>query len=176
MRLLPFRIGMGHQGARFAQPKAPLPEQALTLAHLQADLEALLDPGTQRLPIPQRAGQAKVTRGLAENPVHLSELRLTQARGTPGALPFDQPAQTSFLKASNPIFHRSRSVSQQPTHLRASHPLGHQQHPMEPVIVARFFRTANLVLQSQNDCLGISNLKWSHGFMKPQFFIMRNYL
>jgi hypothetical protein len=69
MRLLPFRIGMSNQGARFAQPKAPLPEQALTLAHPQADLEALLDPGTQRLPIPQRAIQAKVTRGLAEHPV-----------------------------------------------------------------------------------------------------------
>jgi len=136
MRLLPLRIGMSHQGARFAQPKAPLPEQALTLAHPQADLEALLDPGTQRLPIPQRAIQAEVTRGLAEHPVHLPQLRLTQARGTPGALPFDQPAQTSFLKASNPIFHRARSVSQQPAHFRTSHTLGHQQHPMKPVIVA----------------------------------------
>ena len=176
MRLLPFRIGVGNPGTGFAQPEAPLPEQALTLAHPQADLEALLDPGTQCLPILQRAGQAEVTRGLPEHPVYLPQLRLTQARGTPGALPFDQPTQTSFFKASNPIFHRSRSVSQQPAHLWTSHTLGHQQHPLEPVIVARFFRTANLVLQSQNGCLGISNLEWSHVLMKPQFFIMRNYL
>jgi hypothetical protein len=30
------------------------------------------------------------------------------------------------------------------------------------VIMARFFRTANLVLQPQNDCLGISNAQSSH--------------
>ena len=39
MRLLPFRIGMSHQGARFAQPKAPLPEQALALAHTMEDIQ-----------------------------------------------------------------------------------------------------------------------------------------
>jgi hypothetical protein len=39
---------------------------------------------------------------------------------------------------------------------------------MKPVIIARFFRTTNLVLQSQNHNPGISNLKWSHDYMKPQ--------
>jgi hypothetical protein len=42
---------------------------------------------------------------------------------------------------------------------------------MEAVIVARFLQTANLVLQSQNDCVGISNLQWFHARMKPQVFI-----
>jgi hypothetical protein len=176
MRLLSFRIGMGNQGAGFAQPKAPLPKQALTLTHPQADWEALLDPGTQRFPIPQRAAQAQVARGLAEHSVHLRQLCLVQTPGTPRALPFGQPGQTSFLKPSNPIFHRPRSISQQPTDLRTGHALGHQQHPVESVIIAGFFRTANLVLQPQNDCLGISNLEWSHAYMKPQIFMMRNYL
>jgi hypothetical protein len=44
------------------------------------------------------------------------------------------------------------------------------------VIVPRFFRTANLVLQSQNHGRGISDLQWSHAYMKPQTFRMRNYL
>ena len=176
MRLLPFRIGMGNQGTGFAQPKAPLPEQALTLTHRQVNLEALLDPGAQCFPIPQRAGQAQVARGLAQRPVHFPQLRIAQTSGTPGALPFAQPRQTSFLKTSDPIFHRARGVSQQPADLRTGHALGHQQHPMEPVIIARFFRTANLVLQSQNDRLGIRNLQWSHAHMKPQVFAMRNYL
>jgi len=47
---------------------------------------------------------------------------------------------------------------------------------VESVIIARFVRTANLVLQSQNHRLGISNLEWSHASMKPQIFVMRNYL
>ena len=176
MRLLALRIGMGDHGARFAQPKAPLPEQALTLTYPQADLEVLLDPGTQPFPIPQSAGQAEVARGLAKHPVHLLQLGLAQTSGTPGTLPFDQPSQTSFLKTSNPVFHRSRSISQQPTDLRTGHALGHQQHSVEPVVIARFFRTANLVLESENDCFGISNLEWSHAFMRPQFVEMRNYL
>ena len=46
MRLLLFRIGMGHQGARLAQPKTPLPKQTLTLTHSQAEVEMLFDPGT----------------------------------------------------------------------------------------------------------------------------------
>jgi hypothetical protein len=54
--------------------------------------------------------------------------------------------------------------------------LGHQQHPMQPVIIARFFRAANLVLQSQNHRFGISNLEWSHASMKPQILRIRNYL
>jgi hypothetical protein len=176
MRLLPFWIGMGNHGARLAQPKAPLPEQALALTHPQAHLEALLDPGTQRFPIPQRAAQAEVTRSLAQRLVHFLQLRLAQTSGAPRALPLAQSCQTPFLKTSNPIFHRSRSIPQQPTNLRTGHALGHEQHPMEPVIIARLFRTPNFVLQSENDRLGISNLEWSHAFMRPQFLTMRNYL
>src|SRR6266851_4677025 len=165
MRPLPFRIGMGNHGARLAQPKAPLPEEALTLPHPQA----LLDPGTQRFSIPQRAAQAEVARSLAQRLVHFLQLRLAQTSGTPRALPFAQPRQTPFLKTSDPIFHRSRSIPQQPADLRTGHALGHQQHPMEPVIIARFFRTPNFILQSENDRLGISNLEWSHASMKPRF-------
>ncbi len=176
MRLLPFRIGVGNQRAGFAQPKAPLPEQALTLTHRQVDLEVLPDPGAQRFPIPQRAVEADVARGLAQHPVHFLQLHLAQAPGTPAPLPFGQPSQTPFLESVHPIFHRARSVSQQLTDLGTGHALGDQQHPMEAVIIPRFFRTANLILQSQNDRLGIRNLKWSHAPMKPQVHNMRNYL
>jgi hypothetical protein len=176
MRLLPFRISMGNQGARLAQPKAPLAEQTLTLTHPQANLEAPLDPGTQRLPVPQRAAQADIVWGLAEHPIHLLQLRLAQTSGAAGALPFGQPGQPLFLETSNPIFHRPRSITQQLTDLRTGHALGHQQHPVEPVIIARFFRTANLVLQPENDRFGIGNLEWSHAFMRSQSSTMRNYL
>jgi hypothetical protein len=62
MRLRPFQIRAANQRAGLAQPEAPMPEQALALAHLQANLEPLLDPCAQRFPIPQRAGQAQVAR------------------------------------------------------------------------------------------------------------------
>ena len=85
MRLLFFQIRMGNQGPRFAQAKAPLPEQTLALAHPQADLEAPLDPGAQRFPVPQRAGQAQGARGLAQRLVHFLELRIAQTPRTPMA-------------------------------------------------------------------------------------------
>src|SRR5579872_1087483 len=174
MRLLPLQIGVCNQRARFAQPEPPLPEQTLTLAHPQLDLEALLDPGTQGLSVPQRAGQAQVARGLAQGSVHLPQLRLAQPPGTPRALPLGQTGQTLVLKTPHPVLHGAWGVAEQAADLGTGYSLGHQQHPMEPVIIARFFRTANLVLQSQNHCFGISNLQWSHAYMKPQTFRMRN--
>jgi hypothetical protein len=44
------------------------------------------------------------------------------------------------------------------------------------VIIARFFRAANLILQSENDRGRVSNGKWFHPSMKPQPYTMRNYL
>ncbi len=176
MRLLPFPIRMGNQRAGLTQPKAPLPKQTLALTHPQVYLKVLLDPGAQRFPIPQRAGQAEVARSLAQDSVHLPQLCLTQTPRTPRALSFGQPGQTLGLKAPYPVLHRARSIPKQATDFWAGCALGHQQHPMEPVIVSRFFRTANLVLQSQNHSLGIGDLKWSHADMKPQTSIMRNYL
>src|SRR5215472_14164737 len=92
MRLLPFPIGMGNLGPRFAQPKAALPKQALTLTHRQAHLKVLGNPSTQRFPIPQGSGQTEVARRPTQSLVHFQQLRLAQTSGTPGALPFTQPA------------------------------------------------------------------------------------
>ncbi len=175
MRLLPFQIRMGNQRAGLAQPKAPLPKQTLALAHPQMNLEALLDPGTQGFPVPPRAGQAQVARTLAQGPLYLPQLRPAQTPRTPRALALAQSGQTLGLKAADPVLHGARRVSEQAADLRTGRALGNQQHPVEPVIVPRFFRTANLVLQSQNYGLGISDLQWSHASMKPQTLRIRNY-
>ena len=102
MRLLPFQIGMGNLGPRFAQPKAALPKQALTLTHRQAHLKVLGHPSTQRFPLPQGSGQTEVARRPAQSLVHFLQLRLAQTSGTPGALPFTQPGQPLGLEASKP--------------------------------------------------------------------------
>ena len=39
---------------------------------------------------------------------------------------------------------------------------------METMIVARFFRTADLILQTENDGGRVGNGKWFHSSMKPQ--------
>lgn len=176
MRLLPLRIGVGNQGAGFAQPKAPLPEQPLTLPHPQMDLEALLDPGTQGFPIPQRTAQPQIARGLAQGPVDLPELRFAQSSWASRTMAFGQTPEALGFKTPYPILNGARSVAQQAPDFWACRSLGHQKYPMQTVIVARLFRTANLVLQSQNHRSGIIDLQWSHADMKPQILMMRNYL
>ena len=65
---------------------------------VQMDLEALLDLGAQRFPIPQRAGPAQVARSLAQDSVHLPQLPLGQTPGTPRALSLPQPSETLASK------------------------------------------------------------------------------
>ncbi len=168
MRLLPFQIRTGNQRARLAQPKGPLPKQTLALTHPQINLETLLSPRTQGFPLPQRAGQAPVERILAHCPVHLSQLRLAQMPRTPRALALGQSGQTLRLKAPNPVLHRARRVSEQAADQWTGRALGHQQYSMQPAIIPRFFRTASLVLQSQNQGFGISDLRWFHTSLKPE--------
>lgn len=176
MRLLSLRIGVGNQRAGLAQPKAPLSEQSLALAHPQLDMEAPLDPGAQRLPIPQRAGQTQLARGLAQGLVKFPQLRFAQTSRTPGALALGQPGKALGLKTPHPILDSARSISEQTADFWASGTLGHQQHAVETVIIARFLRTTNLVLQSEDHSSGISNLQRFHVYMKPQKLRMRNYL
>ena len=162
MRLLSLLLAVGNQGARFAQAKAPLPEQTLALPHPQRDLETLLDPGAERFPIPQRARQTEVARRLAQGPVDFPELRFAQTPRAPGTLPLGQPCETLGFKTPHPILDGARSVTQQAPHFRAGRSLGHQKNTVETVIVPRFFRTANLVLQSQNHGAGVIDVQWSH--------------
>src|ERR1700722_9256873 len=127
MRLLPIEIRVGNQRAGLTQPKAPLPEQALALTHPQVDLKVLLDPGTQRLPIPQCTGQSQVARSLAQDFVHLPQLGLAQTSGTPRAWPLGQSAQPLGLKAPDPVLHRARSIPKQATDFWTGRALRHQQ-------------------------------------------------
>jgi hypothetical protein len=71
--------------------------------------------------------------------------------GTSRSFSLQQSRQTVSLKTTDPIFHRSWRIAQKTGHLRAGHTLGYQKHSVETVIVARFFRAAYLILQSEND-------------------------
>lgn len=66
----------------------------MALPDPQMDPEALLDPGTQGFPIPPRAAQSHIARGLAQGPVDLPELRFTQtSRGRAQHWPSVSPAK-----------------------------------------------------------------------------------
>lgn len=175
MRLLQLRIRVGNQGTRFAQAEAELAEHPLALAHAQPNPMASCKPDLQRLPVSQGPAQARLGRCLPQYRLNLLPLRHTQSFGSPGSRPFHQPGKTALFKMPHPILNRARGITQQSTNFRAGHPLSHPQHPVKAVIVSRFLRPANLILQSQNHGIGIGNAKWFHASMKPHFCIMRNY-
>jgi hypothetical protein len=142
MLFLPCRVCLGNAGARLAQPKAQLPEQTLALPNPQADPIFPLNPGGQRISVPEIASQARLSRHMGRNCVDLLELPRAQ-----------QPGQAHFLKLVHPLLYRPESVSQQLRHLRAGHSPRHQQHAVESMVIARFHRAPDLIPQAENyDC------------------------
>ncbi len=169
-------ISMGQSGAWFAQPEAQLTEHPLALANPDGNAVSLRNPGTECFSIPEVPAQTNLPRRIAQNLIHRRPLFFRQASGSPRSLPLRQSCQTVFFKTTDPIFHRSWGIAQKTCYLRAGHTLGYQKHPMETMIVTRFLRTANLILQSENDRGRVRNGKWFHGSMKSQPLVMRNYL
>ncbi len=161
-------IGMGQHGAWFAQPEAELTEHALALANPDGDAVPLLNPGTECFSIPDVPTQTNLPGRVAQNLIHRLPLFFRQASGPSWSFPLQQSRQTISFKTTDPILHRSWCIAQKMCHLRAGHALGYQKHSMETVIVARFFRAANLILQSENDGGRVRNGKWFHSSMKPQ--------
>src|SRR5258708_3765562 len=176
MRLLPLRIGLGNLGTRLAQAKAQLPEQALALPYPQVNLVSLRNPGHQSLAVPQISAQSQIAGNTAKGTIDLSELLLIQAPGPTCPFSFLQSGQALGLKTPDPILDRSRSIPQQPRHFRTSHALGYQKHSMQPMVISRFFRATNLILDSENHRRRVSNGERTHASMRTRLAIMRNYL
>ena len=176
MCFVKLRIGLRNQRSRFPQPEAQLPEQALALAHAQANTVPLLNPGAERLSIPEVSTQAGLARRLAKNAVDFLHLDFAQSSGAARPCSFQQSRQTLRFKTVHPILDGTGRVPQEPSHLWTSHPLGHEKHSMEAVVITRFFRPANLILQAKCNRYRVSDGEWSHASIRPQFTIIRNYL
>ena len=159
---LRLRIGLRNRRSRFAQPKAQLAEQSLTLPHAQTDPKLLLDPGGQCFSIPNVAPQPSLSRRLAEDRVQLLEMGFREPFGPPGSFSFPQPGQTFRFKPVHPVLHRSRCIAQQASRFGAGQALRHQQYAMQAVIIARLFGPTDLILQSENDGFRFSDDEWLH--------------
>lgn len=82
-------VGMGNQGTRLAQSKAQGPKEPLALPHSQEDVELLLDPGRQSLPIPESTRQAEIFWALAQSLCDLVELLLGESFGPARSISID---------------------------------------------------------------------------------------
>src|SRR4029077_11044923 len=161
-------IRLGQRGPWFTQPEAELTEHALALANPDGDAVPLLNPATQCFSIPDIPAQTNLSGRVAQNSIHRLQLFFRQASRPSRSFSLQQSRQTVSFKTTDPILHRSWRIAQKVGHLRARHTLGYQKHSMETMIVARLFRAANLILQSENDRGRVCNGKWFHFSMKPQ--------
>ena len=169
-------VCMGDQRAWLAQAKPQLAKKPLALPHPQRNFITLFDEGCQDLPVPQASLQAKVLWTLSQRLLDFAQLALVEPPGATRPLPVDKAGQPLLLETMNPVRNRPRRVSQQQSHLTTTHSLSHQQHPMEAMVVARFHRPANLILQAENHCISFRYLELSHARRILQVSDMRNYL
>jgi len=176
MGFLKLGIGLSQRRSRFTQAEAELTEHTLALAYPDVDVVFLLNPSAECFSIPDVSAQASFPWRLAQNSIHRFHLFFRQAAGPSRSFAFQQSRQTVSFKATDPILHRPWRIPEQARHLRAGHALCDQKQPMKTMIIPRLFRTANLVLESEDDCGRIGNLEWFHSSMKPRSINMRNYL
>jgi hypothetical protein len=87
MGLLPRWVGARQQRSGLAEPEVELPEQALALTYPQLDSVGLLNPGRQRLAVPQIDPHSRVARFRAEHPIHFLDLLFAQTAGAARSLP-----------------------------------------------------------------------------------------
>jgi hypothetical protein len=169
-------IGLSQHGPGFAAPETELPEQPLALPDTELDSKAVTGKCRKRLAVPQRTRKANVPWFLAQRSANRIDLRGCQAPWPARALALHQAGKTFAFKPVDPILHRTRRIAQQSRHLWALHPLGHQEHGMQPMVVARFLGPPNLILQSKHDCRSIGNAQRFHASMTSQQIPMRKYL
>ena len=168
MRFLPCRIGSRQNGPGFAEPELELPEQTLALTDPQLDAVGLLNPGRQRLAIPQIDAHPRVARPLSQHSIDFFDLFLTQPAWASRPFSLCQTSQSLLLETVNPILDGTRRITQKPCYFRAGHPLGDQQNAMQPVIVARLVRTLDLLLQPKHR-QRIRYPQWSHDSKETTF-------
>jgi len=175
MLLLPRWICSSQYRPRLTEAELQLPKQSLALAHTQLDSIGLVDPGRQALAIPKLHPHARVAWFGAQHPIDFLHLLFVQSAGAARAFPLRQTSQPFLLEAVNPILDRTRRITQQASNLRACQTLRHQQHTVQPVVVARLLRPLNFLLQTEHRS-GSGNREWSHDSSRPRLNNMRNYL
>jgi hypothetical protein len=83
--------------------------------------------------------------------VDFIQLLIIQTPGAARTFSFYQTSQAFLFETANPVFHGSRRVPQEAADLRAAHPLGDQQYPMQAVVISGIFGSPDFILQSKNN-------------------------
>ena len=118
---------------------------------------------TEKLAIPKVLRVAKIKRRLAK----INADRFPHTRGyhcwTARARRVLKSSKTALLKSSNPILDGATAMAEEFCDCRAAKPTTNQKNPMQAMVVPRFFRPLNFVLDCKPNDVSISNLQLAHG-------------
>jgi hypothetical protein len=122
--------------------KTELAEQSLTLVHAELNGVLLFDPRSQSFAIPQIHSHSRITGLAPQHAVDFLHLRRIQARWPARSFSFHESGQPLHFKPTDSILHGSRRVTEQMADFRTRHPLCHQQHAVQFVVISRLFPNA----------------------------------
>ncbi len=170
-------ISIGDLRPRLAQAKSKLPEQTLALAHPQGDLPLLSDKLTESLSIPEIGTGFPVHRTASKSTADLFQLFGVESPRSARPVPLSQASKAFLFESLHPIGNCPRSISQERGNFCATQSLRNHQYTMQPVVVTRFIRAANLILQGQNDDFWFGEVDSFHSASRvAPINLFRNYL
>ncbi len=161
--LLLLRVGTSDHGSRFSQSKAQLVKESLTLANPHHNLLGLLNMIRQKLSIPEILGVPKLPRRSSQIPIHDLQLLRRQSPTAPRFFMIFQTAESMGLKPLNPPLNSHWMMPKQLSHFIAGPSPTNKQYSMKTMIVTRFLRTKDFILQCDFHNLWVSNFQTSHG-------------
>jgi len=138
------------------------------------DVVFLLNPSAECFSIQMFPLQASFPWRLAQNSILPLPFGFPPAAGPSRSFAFQQSRQTVSFQSDRPNTPPTVAHPRAGAPPPAGHALCDQKQPMKTMIIPRLFRTANLVLESEDDCGRIGNLEWFHSSMKPRSINMRN--
>jgi hypothetical protein len=108
---------------------------------------------------------------------HLIQLLFAEPSRPSRPFSFSKTGKTFLFEPTHPIRNGSRGVSKEFCYFSATQSLSHKENSVQSVIVARFIRAPDFVLQGEHHIFTISKFCSSHGETTiPPWKIMRNYL
>ena len=149
-RLLLSRVGAGNQRTWLAQAEAKLSKQSLALSYAQINLPLLGDKSSQGFAVPKVRRKAEIFRRFSQRHGNLCQLFLGESLRSSRSVCLDQSGQALLFIAPHPICHSAMGVSQKSGYLPAAHALGHKEDTVQPMVISRFLRPTNLLLQGRN--------------------------
>jgi len=153
---------MSDFGSWLAQAKSKLPEEALTLPDSQGDSPLFGDEFGESFPIPQIDLESAIKGTPPERLTDLFQLLIAEPSRSAGSIAVGQAGKAFLFEPMHPIGYSAWSISQEHGDFGAVHSLRNQQHAVQSMVVTGFIRSTNLILQGQNDILGLGKMDFPH--------------